>query len=329
MSQRATQHLKSQSGYHIGQEFFQQQSGNFHYTNGDYSKNQTQNCDNSFENWASWQQNEIVYQNSFERKRAGKILQSEPRTGRAEENSGNLQYSGEELLSSFVSMTTRFDQKGKNNNNGENRDNSLRKVFVSNLPYGMKDSEIIDLFSINFGRVVSACRAKPRNGRLESYGFVTFETESAASRCLEMKVIFSHGKKIRCSKYVEKRKYGERGNGYNYGNGEYYDNQSEVSQIKIREKGEYGYVNNSRLPPQVFLKIEKRAIKGIKRVSALDDKPTKKAYWNYWKGMDVYSHELGGVNEFFQNIRLNKVREVEFNGDWGQAERVDDFFYHR
>ena len=59
-----------------------------------------------------------------------------------------------------------------------NLKNSKKRIFVSNLPYSLKDSDLKKIFS-RFGEIESAYRVKVQSeNRSTKYGYITFSDPS-------------------------------------------------------------------------------------------------------------------------------------------------------
>lgn len=59
------------------------------------------------------------------------------------------------------------------------------KVYVGNLPYGIDDEKLKDLFK-HFGEVEEATVIKNKfSGRSKGFGFVTFKEEHSAKKAIE------------------------------------------------------------------------------------------------------------------------------------------------
>ena len=61
----------------------------------------------------------------------------------------------------------------------------MKKIYVGNLPYKVKDSDLLDMFS-EYGEVLSATVITDRmSGRSKGFGFVEFEDDAAADAAIE------------------------------------------------------------------------------------------------------------------------------------------------
>jgi len=67
-------------------------------------------------------------------------------------------------------------QRNNNNQNVEDRVLSKTAVFVANLPFGVKDEELLQFFKDNNPKTAHV--VVTRNGRSRGYGFVDFEAEN-------------------------------------------------------------------------------------------------------------------------------------------------------
>ena len=58
------------------------------------------------------------------------------------------------------------------------------KVFVGNLPFGLKDDELKEMFA-DFGDITEAVIIKDKfSGRSKGFGFVTFSSEESAKKAV-------------------------------------------------------------------------------------------------------------------------------------------------
>lgn len=83
-----------------------------------------------------------------------------------------------------------------------------KRIFVSNLPYGISDSELKQTFGV-FGTVEQAYRIISTDGKRQPYGFVLFDSPNDAKKCHEEGQVTFTGHQIKCRLFVnfdEKRK---------------------------------------------------------------------------------------------------------------------------
>lgn len=85
----------------------------------------------------------------------------------------------------------------------KNEDLYQKRIHVKQLPLGIKDKELLDLFS-NFGPVQSAYQIKTVQGEPMTYGYVTFFETESAERCLKQGYVNYKGDQIECCEF-EKR----------------------------------------------------------------------------------------------------------------------------
>lgn len=202
------------------------------------------------------------------------------------------------LVHALMTMMSEYETKEKQNR---------KKIFISNLPREMSDFEIKDLFEKNFGKVETACRAKPRFRQLEPFGFVTFSYEEAARCCIGRRAVFYRGRKIHCSPYVEKKKFNKQPKKERKYYGERNSNRWSQEEGHNLNPGSNSRGSTGRLPDPVYYQLKNRQVKMGMRIRALDDKPTLKSYWNFLRGTNIFSHNLKEVNYTGNsNIRLNR-----------------------
>ncbi|MBS0358326.1 MAG: RNA-binding protein [Proteobacteria bacterium] len=87
----------------------------------------------------------------------------------------------------------------------------MNKIYVGNLPYRVTEEDVQSAFS-QFGPIESVMLIKDREtGRLKGFGFVTFETESAAQDALKMDGKDFQERPLKVSMAREKTEGGDRG----------------------------------------------------------------------------------------------------------------------
>jgi len=74
---------------------------------------------------------------------------------------------------------------GNNNNNNASREPSKTTLFVANLPFGIDDEELSQLFA-GF-KVAKAHVVRKRNSKSKGFGFVEFESEEEQQKALDAK----------------------------------------------------------------------------------------------------------------------------------------------
>lgn len=84
-----------------------------------------------------------------------------------------------------------------------------KRVFIKDLPVGITDAELFGIFS-QFGKVQSAYQIKSVNGRLMSYGYVTFFKFKAAQSCVKQGKVTLRDGTIKCFVF-HKRHLGKKG----------------------------------------------------------------------------------------------------------------------
>jgi len=72
-----------------------------------------------------------------------------------------------------------------NNNNNASREPSKTTLFVANLPFGIDDEELSQLFA-GF-KVAKAHVVRKRNSKSKGFGFVEFESEEEQQKALDAK----------------------------------------------------------------------------------------------------------------------------------------------
>jgi RNA recognition motif-containing protein len=91
------------------------------------------------------------------------------------------------------------------------QDSSLNfhKVFLSNIPVKLTDSELRNFFNTNFGEVISAFSIKNDRGHSKGYGFLDFKHQKDAEEVISAKKILFKGKIIIAKKFQQKGKRGQ------------------------------------------------------------------------------------------------------------------------
>lgn len=200
------------------------------------------------------------------------------------------------LVQALMTMMSEYETKEQQNR---------KKIFISNLPKQMSDFEIKDLFEKNFGTVETACRAKPRFGQLEPFGFVTFLKEEDAKCCWGRRAVFYKGRKIHCSQYVERKKFNNPKKERKFYGGKNGNGWQQAQEFDLNH-GNYSSGGTGRLPDTAYYQLRNREYKMGMRIRALDDKPTMKSYWNFLRGTEILSHNLKRASGNKQaNVRLN------------------------
>lgn len=96
-----------------------------------------------------------------------------------------------------------------NVNQSEKSKNSLKRVYLKNLPIKNPIQNLAFYFS-TFGEIQSAYQIKNAQNKLQSYGFVDFKTIADAQKLLAMEKLEINGRVIKLVPYAEKKKRGAK-----------------------------------------------------------------------------------------------------------------------